>query len=197
MLSTEPKWQSAQQWQPKDLPFFCACSCMWSHLRVLILYRCSDTEAGQPVAMATLSTALAADCLSVCVCVCVCVYKLFVCRAVTPMGVSSVTTVKAVNKLGRSDRELGGDWPRWPFGSERRDRLKPRRERERQNKRLGDTSFRGRTNNKADTLPKRHPRPPEALFTLACVPFVPCPCPGTREEEIRQQREGERERDKG
>lgn len=59
--------------------------------------------------MATLSTALAADCLSVCVCVCVCVYKLYVCRAVTPMGVSSVTTVKAVNKLGRSDRELGGD----------------------------------------------------------------------------------------
>lgn len=73
-----------------------------------MLYRCFDTKAGQTVAMATLSIALAAECFflfffSQCVCVSVSVP---VCN---PMGVSSMSTVKAVNKPGRSDRELGGD----------------------------------------------------------------------------------------
>ena len=196
MLSTEPKLQSAQLWQPKHLLFsVCVPACD----RIYGSLYCIGVQTQRQGSLLPWQPCLQLWQLTVwvyaSVCVCVCVYKLYVCRAVTPMGVSSLSTVKAVNKLGRSDRELGGDWPRWPFGSERRDRLMSRRERERQNKRLGDTSFRGRTNNKADTLPKHHPRPPEALFTLACVPFVPCPCPGTREEEIRQQRG--RERDKG
>lgn len=67
--------------------------CIYIHvLYWVILYRCLDSESGQAVAMATLSTAVA-------VCMCMC----------GPMGVSSMSTLKAVNKLGQRNGELGGD----------------------------------------------------------------------------------------
>lgn len=154
------------------------------HSHVHILYRCSATEVGQTVAMATVSIALAAGffccwLFSFSVCVSVCLAW----PSVPSVGVSSMSTVKAVNKLGRS--ELGGDWPRWP-GSERRDQAAWERATKQQTQR---NIIQGRTNNKLTlcvSISLFHLRP---FFTLACVPFVFYQCPGRiwlEKKEIRQ-----------
>lgn len=109
------KWRAESTgWQYKYLFIYLFHRCM--HLCALILYRCSDTEADQSVVMATPS-ALAAKCLRVCVHVCKSVQIAWCC----PMGASSsIQTAKAIRKLRRSDRELGGGRPRRPFSSEPR-----------------------------------------------------------------------------
>lgn len=98
---------------------------------------------------------------------------------------SSIRTVKAIRKLRRSDRELGGGWPRWPFSSERRGLTG----REAKQERVRETSSKGEQISWHSASASHSPT--WGLFTLACVPFVFSPCPETEEAEIRQQRKGQ------
>ena len=64
-------------------------------------YRCEEIVAEQGVAKATLFTVLAASDFII-------FFLPHYKCARAPMGVSSMSRVKAVNKLGQSDRELSG-----------------------------------------------------------------------------------------